>query len=261
MTPSRPERQSLRAPLRDATLRRSYLIRVFGLIWAAARGWMVAWGILLIVQGLLPVALVYLTKPLVDGVQAAVGRGTSWASVQPVVVVAASIGGVLLLTELLKVCLEWIGTVQSDLIQDHITDLVHAKSASVDLAFYETPDFYDHLYRARGDASNRPQALLESSGSLVQNSITLIAMAAVLIPYGTWLPPALLLSTLPAFYVVVRTSRRYHAWWNHTTPERRRSQYLGVVLTDAWHAGAVRLFGLAGYFRRAYRELRRRLRN
>ena len=64
------------------------------------------------------------------------------------------------------------------------------------------------------------------------------------------------LSTLPAFYVVVRTSRRYHAWWKHTTPERRRSQYLGVVLTDAWHAGEVRLFGLAGFFRRAYGELR-----
>src|SRR6266699_2495112 len=103
MMPSRPERQSLRAPLRDATLRRSYLIRVFGLIWTAARGWTVAWGILLVVQGLMPVALVYLTKPLVDGLQAAVGRGTSWETVQPVVMVAAAIAGVIVLTELIKV--------------------------------------------------------------------------------------------------------------------------------------------------------------
>src|SRR5213592_576683 len=122
MMPSRPERQSLRAPLRDATLRRSYLIRVFGLIWTAARGWTVAWGILLVVQGLMPVALVYLTKPLVDGLQAAVGRGTSWETVRPVLLVVVGIGSVLLLTELLKVCLEWIGTAQSELVQDHITD-------------------------------------------------------------------------------------------------------------------------------------------
>src|SRR6266571_3689430 len=139
MMPSRPERQSLRAPLRDATLRRSYLIRVFGLIWTAARGWTVAWGILLVVQGLMPVALVYLAKPLVDGLQAAVGRGTSWETVRPVLLVIVGIGSVLLLTELLKVCLEWIGTAQSELVQDHITDLVHAKSTAVDLAFYETP--------------------------------------------------------------------------------------------------------------------------
>src|SRR5213593_114972 len=258
--PMRPQRESLKPVIHDTGLKLSYMIRVFGLIWRGARGWMVAWGIVLAVQGLMPVALVYLTKPLVDGLQATVGRGTSWVSVQPVLVVAACIGGILLLTELLKVCLEWIGAVQSELVQDHITDLVHAKSASVDLAFYETPDFYDHLYRARGDASNRPLALLESSGSLVQNTITLIAMAAVLLPYGPWLPLALLVSTLPAFYVVVRTSRRYHDWWKHTTTERRRSQYLGVVLTEAWHAGEVRLFGLAGYFRNAYGELRRRLR-
>ena len=256
----RPGHKSLKPVIHDTGLKLSYMIRVFGLIWSGARGWMVAWGIVLAVQGLMPVALVYLTKPLVDGLQATVGRGTSWVSVQPVLVVAACIGGILLLTELLKVCLEWIGAVQSELVQDHITDLVHAKSASVDLAFYETPDFYDHLYRARGDASNRPLALLESSGSLAQNGITLIAMAAVLIPYGTWLPPALLLSTLPAFYVVVRTSRRYHDWWKNTTPERRRSQYLGIILTEAWHAGEVRLFGLAGYFLDTYRALRRRLR-
>src|SRR5881396_14405 len=256
----RPKNQSVKPMIHETALKLSYMIRVFGLIWTAARRWMLAWIALLAVQGLMPVALVYLTKPLVDGLQATVGRGTSWASVRPVLVVAGCIGGILLLTELLKVCLEWIGAVQSELIQDHITDLVHAKSASVDLAFYETPDFYDHLYRARGDASNRPLALLESSGSLAQNSITLVAMAAVLIPYGTWLPPALLLSTLPAFYVVVRTSRRYHAWWKNTTPERRRSQYLGIILTEAWYAGEVRLFGLAGYFRNAYRELRGRLR-
>src|SRR3989442_4310740 len=40
------------------------------------------------------------------------------------------------------------------------------------------------LYRARGDAGNRPLALLESSGRLVQDGVTLVAMAAVLLPYG-----------------------------------------------------------------------------
>lgn len=258
--PLRPEHRPLEPTTHRTPLKLSYITRVFGLIWRAARGWMVAWAALLVVQGLMPVALVYLTKPLVDGLQATVGRGPSWESVQPVLIVAAGIGAILMLTELLKVCLQWIGTAQSELVQDHITDLVHAKSASVDLAFYETPDFYDHLYRARGDAGSRPLALLESTGSLVQNGITLLAMAAVLLPYGAWLPPALVLSTLPGLYVVVRTSRRYHGWWRNTTTERRRSQYLSLVLTEAWHAGEIRLFSLADHFRQAHRDLRRRLR-
>jgi len=256
----RPDRQSL-TPLKNNTaLKFSYLIRVFAIVWAAAGPWMVAWAILLIVQGLLPVALVYLTKPLVDGLQAAVGHGSSWESVQPVALIAGAIGGVLVLTELIKVALEWISAVQSELVQDHVSDLMHAKATSVDLAFFETPDFHDHMYRARTDASNRPLALLDSSGSLVQNTITVVAMAAVLTRYGAWLPPALLLSTLPAFYAVIRTSRRYHNWWKATTTERRRTQYLGVVLTDAHYAGEIRFFGLGDYFRKAFLDLRKRLR-
>jgi ATP-binding cassette subfamily B protein len=246
--------------MNNTALKLSYLSRVFSIVWTAAGGWMVAWAILLVVQGLLPVALVYLTKPLVDGMQAAVGHGRSWESVEPVLFVAMAIGSVLILTELIKVALEWISAVQSELVQDHVSDLLHAKATSVDLGFFETPDFHDHMYRARVDASNRPQALLESSGSLVQNTVTVVAMAAVLTRYGAWLPPALVVSTLPAFYAVVRTSRGYHNWWKNTTTERRRTQYLDVVLTDAFYAGEIRFFGLADYFRKAFLDLRRRLR-
>ena len=241
-------------------LKLSYVRRVFAIVFAAAGPWTAAWAILLLVQGLLPVALVYLTKPLVDGLQAAVGHGRSWETVQPVVLIAGAIGAVLVLTEVLKIGLEWIGSVQSELVQDHVSDLMHAKATSVDLAFFDTPDFHDHMYRARTDASNRPLALLESSGSLVQNSVTVVAMAAVLIRYGAWLAPALLISTLPAFYAVVRTSRNYHQWWKETTTDRRRTQYLGVVLTDAFYAGEIRFFRLADYFRRAFLDLRKRLR-
>src|SRR5262245_33214667 len=256
----RPQQSSLRPMIQKTAVNLSYLMRVFSLIWIAAKAWTVAWAILLVAQGLMPVALVCLTRSLVDGLAEGIGRGASWANIQQVLVMGFCVGGILLLSALIKVCQEWIRTVQSELIQDHIIDLVHGKSVSVDLAFYETPDFYDHLYRARGDASNRPLALLESTGSLVQNSITLLAMAVVLIPYGSWLPVVLFLSTLPAFYVVLRTSQRYHSWWKSTTTERRRSQYLDTVLTEGWYAAEVRLFGLANHFRRAYRELRSRLR-
>jgi len=259
--PMRPQRHSLIAPPHKTALKLSYFGRVFGFIWAAAGKWSVAWAALLVVQGLLPVALVYLTKPLVDGLQGSIGGGTSLESIQPVLRTAVTIGVVLLLTEIIKVALEWIGAAQSELVQDYLSDLLHGKSTTVDYAFYETPDYHDRMFRARVDASNRPLALLESSGSLVQNTVTVVAMGAVLIPYGAWLPLALLISTAPAFYVVVRASRRYHDWFTSTTTERRRTQYLATVLTDAFYAGEIRFFGLGGFFRTGYLELRRRLRS
>jgi len=131
---------------------------------------------------------------------------------------------------------------------------------SVDLAFYEMAEFHDHLYRARNDASTRPLALLESAGNVLQNSVTLLAMAAVLIPYGAWVPVGLFVSTVPALYVVLRSSLRQHRWWKDTTSERRRAQYYDVILTDSHFAPEVRLFDLSRHFQSAFRSLRHRLR-
>lgn len=251
--------QTLLVRLRSALAQLFYLPRAFRLVWAAARGWTLAWVILLIFQGILPAVTVYLTRLVVNSLVAAIKAGASWESLQLVLVPAALMAGVLLLTELLQGALNWIRTVQSELMQDYISALIHEKAVAADLAFYESSDYHDKLERARSDASTRSLALLENSGSLVQNSITLLAMTAVLIPYGAWLPLALLISTLPSLAVVIHSNRDYHQWWQQTTSDRRWTQYHDVMLTHSTVAAELRLFDLGNYFQSSYQTLRRRL--
>ncbi len=255
---TRPRSRDLTARLRDVVAQLSYLPQTFHLVWAAARSWTVVWIVLLVVQGLLPVATVYLTRLLVNSLVAVAGTGT-W-DIWPIIVPVALMAGVLLLSELLRSAIEWVRTAQSELVQDHISGLIHEKSVAVDLAFYESSGYYDRLERARSDASSRSLALLENTGSLLQNSITLLAMAAVLIPYGAWIPFVLLVSTLPVFYVVLRLNRRQHQWWQQTTTDRRWLQYYEMLLTHSAIAAELRLFNLGPHFRSAYQVLRRRLR-
>lgn len=252
--------QGLTTKLRNAITQLQDLPQTFRLVWAAARGWTLTWVIFLILQGILPAATVYLTGLLVDSLVAAIQSGASWESIQTVLVPGIPMAGVLLLTELLQGGLSWIRTVQSELVKDHISALIHEKSVAIDLAFYESSDYHDRLDRARSDASSRSLALLDSSGSLLQNSITLLAMATVLIPYGVWLPLILLVSTLPAFYIVLRTNRHHHRWWQKTTADRRWTQYYDTMLTHSQVAAELRLFGLGSHFQSAYQTLRQRLR-
>lgn len=237
------------------------LRRILAIVWTASGGLLVLWAALLMVQGVLPVAMVFLTKPLVDGLQRAVGHGVAWEVLRPVVLLAVAMGALMALSEAIRLALQWVSAAQAELVQDHIADLVHAKSAALDLSYFESAEFFDRLFRVRFDAASRPLALLESSGNLVQNGITLVGMAAVLLSYGGWLPLALLAGTLPALLVVLRNGRRYHAWWNDSTTDRRRSQYYGDLLTGADHAAELRLFGLGDHFRTGYLFLRRRLRS
>ncbi len=43
-----------------------HLPRALGLVWHAAPRWTAAWSLLLVIQGILPVAMVYLTRTVVD---------------------------------------------------------------------------------------------------------------------------------------------------------------------------------------------------
>jgi ATP-binding cassette subfamily B protein len=101
---------------------------------------------------------------------------------------------------------------------------------------------------------------LEDLGSLFQNAITLLSMGIILLPYGLWLPVALVLSTLPALYVVLSFNRQYHHWWERTTSDWRRIDYYDALLTQSEFATELRLFDLGSYFRAAHQALRRKLR-
>lgn len=237
-----------------------YLPKALALVWAASRRLTCAWAILLIVQGLLPVATVYLTRFLVNYLVAAVRAGGTWHATQPALIVVALLAGAMLLTEILTGATGWIRTAQSELVQDHITSLIHQKSVAADLAFYETPDFYDHLHRARSQAGYRPIALLGNMGNLLQNGVTLVGMAAVLLPYGFWLPVVLLVSTLPAFCSVLYFAMRHHKWYLKNTADERRISYYDWLLTDGETAAELRLFGIGNNFLRACQALRQRLR-
>ncbi|MBW1895565.1 MAG: ABC transporter ATP-binding protein, partial [Deltaproteobacteria bacterium] len=246
--------------LREIVTQFPFVRQALTLVWDAAPGWTTCWLVLLILQGLLPVATVYLVRSLVDGLVEVMGAGGAWENLRPIMILVVLLAAIMLITELLRSFTNWIRTAQTELVKDYIIGLIHDKSVAVDLSFYESPDYFDRLHRARDDAGYRPLTLLESIGGILQNGITLVAMAAVLIPYGLWLPVALVLSTLPALYVVIHHRLRLHQWRVRTTPDERKTWYYDWLLTARESAAELRLFGLGDHFKSIYDGLRQRLR-
>ncbi len=242
------------------TSRLSSFLRTLGLVWRSARGWTFLWLALLVFRGILPAAIVQVTRYLVDAVVAVLRPDVSGTLLRPAVGWAVVMALLVLLDELLRGILAWVRAAQSELVQDYIASLVHRKSFSLDLAFYDSPEYYDRLYRARAEALQRPISLLESLGGLIQNVITFVAMAAILTRYGAWLPGVLILSTLPALWVAVRQARRERDWRIRTTSDERRTWYYYWILTAREAAAELRLFGLGEYFRTRYQQVRERLR-
>jgi len=237
-----------------------YIPRALQLVWDAARWWTMAWLVLLVVQGLLPVALVYLTRVLVDRLAATAGAGASWDQVQSVLSPAGIMAGLLLLGELMRAATRWVRTAQAELVRDHVSALIHGRAIAADLAHFESPDYHDRLYRARVDSHERPVTLVQNIGALLQHTLTLAAMAAVLAPFGWWVPPALVLSTAPALAVVARYAIRHRRWTVEATPDTRRTWYYDWLLCTRETAPELRLLGVGPHFADAFQRVRKRLR-
>ncbi len=215
------------------------------------------WFGLLLVSGALPAAQVWLTKPLVDSLvtmtNGSIGPGyvLYWGGLM---------AGSMVLAEVAAKAIELVRRYQSELLRDHVSDLIYRRSVEADYAFYDLSEFYDNLHRARADAAYRPEALLESVGSLLQNAVTLLAISTLLLGYGWWLPVLLLLSTVPALIVVLYGTLQRYAWQRSVTEDERRVWYYDWLLTSFEAAAELRLFGLGDYFRDGWQSLRRRLR-
>lgn len=237
------------------------LPRALGLVRKAAKGWFYAWIVLLLLQGLLPVAVVYLSRSVINSLVLLTRTRAPLESIWPALWPAVFLAATLLATEVLRSATNYVRTAQSELVRDDIRSLILEKSVAMDLEFYDSPEFYDHLHRAKDEAAYRPVELLESLGALAQGSVTLVAMGAVLLPFGAWLPAALAVATVPAFWVVLRYSLLRHAWHRGVTTDDRRAWYYEWLLTAAEPAAEIRLFNLGGYFQEASLALRTRLRH
>src|SRR5216110_2794137 len=108
------------AKLRNVLAQLPYLPRTLGMMWHVARPWTIGWIILLVVEGLLPAAAVYLTKLVVDGLVKAIKSGGSWPDVRVVLVLVAALAGIMLLMEVVRSAIGWIRTVQAEYLQDNI---------------------------------------------------------------------------------------------------------------------------------------------
>lgn len=234
--------------------------RGLGLVWEASKGYTTVWAVSLVIQGLIPAGVVYVTKWLVDAVAAAVGSGVSDGTIQSVVMPALVMGGLLVLQQGLGSLTSWVRAAQAERVQDEIKGLIQAKAVTVDYGFYESSEYFDLLQEANTQATSRTLGVLTNLGTLVQNSITFLSIAVILATYSVWLPVVLLFATVPAVAVVVWQNQKYHKWWTTTTRHRRWASYLDVLFVEPRFAAEMRLYNLGDHFIEEYQNTRRWLR-
>src|SRR5262245_37804848 len=118
-------------PPRRGRLVSTNLLRALGLVWESSPRWALASGALMLLQGLLPVVTLYLTKLVIDAVslpEIATGDGGRFSHI---VTLIALLGGITLASTVCSSVAGLVGGAQAQLVTDHIHDCLHAKSIAV----------------------------------------------------------------------------------------------------------------------------------
>ncbi|OGO62027.1 MAG: ABC transporter ATP-binding protein [Chloroflexi bacterium RBG_19FT_COMBO_49_13] len=235
------------------------LRRAVRLVWQSAPGWTLTSLVLLIVQGLLPLASLYLLKLIVDAVTTALK--SSQPNFNHTLWLIVAMGAVTLAGAIASSLAALVNEVQAQSVTDYMASVIHAKSVQADLAYYENSQYYDTLHRAQQEAPYRPTHIVNGLMQVGQSSVALIALVGLLLSLHWIVAAVLLLAAVPGMLVRLRYSQQLYAWQHQRTSSERQASYIQLLLTSEAHAKEMRLFNLGELFIQRYRDLRTILRN
>ena len=225
------------------------------LVWQANHVATLGLGFLTIGGALLPATQAWVGKLIVDGVVASIQHGNNAEQARTVFYYL-----------LLELCLFLLSTginhsrrLIQQLIQLQLANQIRSeiirKALTLDLAFFEHPDYYDRLQNARREGSYKPVELINDTFQIVQNMITLISFAALMLRFSPWLVLILLATSIPAFIAETRFSEQGFRLLTRRAPETRQINYLARLLTEDTAAKEIKLFNLGNTLLARYMTL------
>jgi ATP-binding cassette subfamily B protein len=215
--------------------------------------------ILIIVQGLLPLAVLYLTKLVVDTVANSLTAPDKQAAFSQIMLLLAIAGVVTLVSSVSQSLSQLVSTLQSQRVTDYMEGMLHDKSMSVDLEYYENAEYYDMLQRAQQEAPSLPNQILNRLAEIGQNSVSLLAIVGLLLSFHWGIAGVLFVVGIPTVLVRLKYASIMYRWQRERTPIRRRANYYGALLTTDRTAKEIRLFNLGNIFSQRFRQLRGQL--
>jgi ATP-binding cassette subfamily B protein len=225
---------------------------VLGFVWASGRTVVVLGVVARVVAALLPPALFWVSKLIVDNIYGIltthqpVGSRLWWlVAMEFVLAIVAGLIGRLI---------DYLDALLAGKYTHYISIRVMEHAAGLDLLAYENPVFYDRLERARVQATDRLY-MIQAIGRLIQQAITTITLSISIMVFSPWLLLLLVVGVIPAFVGETHFAFIGYAKNFRQTPVRRQLDYLRTLGGSKEAAKELKLFGLKGFLTDRFRIL------
>jgi ATP-binding cassette, subfamily B, bacterial len=231
------------------------LPRVLRLVWDTSKLLTLLMGILSILQGFTPAISLWITNLVINGVVAGI-RTHDVSKIWLPVGLQLGIG-------LFSSLLSTLSNITQQLLQEKVSNRVQfmilEKSNTLDLSFFENPEFYDKMRRAADQSTYQPVTMVSQTFGLCQTAITMFSMIFLLTRLAWWLAVVSLIVPIPAFFSSIRYGWRGYQRMRRQSPERRTMQYFNTLMTTDTYNKEVKLFNLGRFFIERFKNLANKL--
>ncbi len=229
---------------------------LLGMVWDTSPALVSITTALRLVRALLPLAMLWVSKLILDGVVAWIKRrnGDS-AGLWKLVALEL---GLAVLSDLLARANSLADSLLGDRFTNRISVRLIEHATQLDLASFEDPVFYDKLERARRQTTGRI-GLLAAVLNVAQDTLSLISLSASLIVFSPWLMILLVAAVIPAFLGETHFTTLAYSVLYRWTPQRRLLDYIRLLGASNQSAKEVKIFGLGPHLAERYREVSERI--
>ncbi|MCW1966890.1 MAG: ABC transporter ATP-binding protein/permease [Anaerolineae bacterium] len=261
--PAKPWRERLK----DARSAYANMLKALKIVWDAHRWGFAGMVAVTLVSAALPAAQAWVGKLIVDSVVDSIAQHgpisisdawTTWAQLNEVL--RPSLPYLLLeflfivLSSLVSQARRLLDHVLNAKLSNEINTAIIRKALSLDLQYFEDPTFYDKLQNARRESNWRVLNIVNTGFLLVQNIITLLSFAVLLLTFSPLITLLLFGASVPAFMAQMRYSQLTFRLLSWRAPEARRMNYFEYLLTVDHSAKEVKLFGLGESLLKQYQD-------
>ena len=225
---------------------------VFRMVWEAAPKVIVSSLTFRIISALLPLAVLAVTKVIIDDIVVYTSHRGSlptrfWWLVALEFVLAS-------LAAILVRAINFCDIVLADKYARHISTKIMQHASRLDLTSYEDPLFHDKMERARVQGTDRI-VMIQSTGLLVQQVVTTVSLAASILFFSPWILVALVVCVVPAFVGETHFAFKGYSLNFRQTPAKREMDYLRILGGSKESAKELKLFGLSEFLVGRYTKL------
>ncbi|MCD9086881.1 ABC transporter ATP-binding protein [Stenotrophomonas sp. SY1] len=234
-------------------------------VWQTSRILTIASLGLRLIRALLPVAMLYVGKLIIDeavrlagaGPMPPLGEALASGHLSTLLELLLLELGIAIGSDLLGRLVNYADALLSELFTNATSVRLMEHAAELDLEDFEDPELQDKLDRARRQTMGRMSLMSQLFGQ-AQDVITVISFAAGLVIYAPWLIALLAVALVPAFIGESHFNTLGYSLNFSWTPERRQLDYLRQVGASVETAKEVKIFNLHRFLIERYKLLAER---